>query len=153
MVHLQLKTTLNCIVWHRKILHEKCLLVFHRESDYARLYELLFFLSHLSPSIYLSLYAALGDQLSVKMGIEVKTSLTNLGLYIVHGFWPESGIFVFHKKKDTVQRHISRGAEWSKFQLHSTFQRGVKRPQTMSSILVKTTANNELNFGQNDRNK
>ena len=80
MVHLQLKTTLNCIVWHRKILHKKCLLVFHRESDYARLYELLFFLSHLSPSIYLSLYAALSDQLSVKMGIEVKTSLTNLGL-------------------------------------------------------------------------
>ena len=41
-------------------------------------------------------------------------------------------------KKDTIRKGISRGAEWRKFQLHSTFQRGVKRPQRMSRISVKT---------------
>ena len=40
-------------------------------------------------------------------------------------------------KNETRQKHISRGAEWRKFQLHSTFQRAGRRPQTMTSILVK----------------
>ena len=30
------------------------------------------------------------------------------------------------------------GTDWHKFQLHSTFQQGINRPQTMTSISVKT---------------
>ena len=41
-------------------------------------------------------------------------------------------------KNDSMQKDIVRGAEWHKFQLHSTFQLGVKRTQTMTSISVKT---------------
>ena len=37
-------------------------------------------------------------------------------------------------KKDTRQKHSSRGAYWCKFQLHSTFQRGVKGAQRKASI-------------------
>ena len=37
-----------------------------------------------------------------------------------------------------MQKRISRGAEWCKFQLHSTFRQGVNGPQRMSSISVKT---------------
>ena len=42
------------------------------------------------------------------------------------------------EENDIMQKDMSRGAEWSRFQLHSTFQRGVKRAQK-----------NELNFNQN----
>ena len=41
-------------------------------------------------------------------------------------------------KKDTMQKHISRGAEWRKFQLQTTFQLGEKGAQKMTSISVKT---------------
>ena len=40
---------------------------------------------------------------------------------IVHGFWPKSAILT-SAKKDTIRKGISRGAEWRKFQIHSTFQ-------------------------------
>ena len=44
----------------------------------------------------------------------------------------------FGKKNDSMRKRISIGAEWSKFQLRSTFHFGVKGPQKMTSILVKT---------------
>ena len=40
--------------------------------------------------------------------------------------------------KDTMGKGISRGAEWHKIQLHSTFHFREKGAQTMTSILVKT---------------
>ena len=48
-------------------------------------------------------------------------------------------------KKDTIVKGISRGAEWTKFQLHSTFQWGImsaerNRIETMDWSMV---------FGQN----
>ena len=39
--------------------------------------------------------------------------------YYSHGFWPETLTLA---KMDTIQRPLTRGAEWCKFQLHSTFQ-------------------------------
>ena len=42
-------------------------------------------------------------------------------------------------KKDTILKSISRGTKLSKFQLHSTFHCGVKGPQKITSISVKTT--------------
>ena len=56
----------------------------------------------------------------------------------------------------TIGKGISRGAEWCKFQLHSTFQRGVRGPQRMTSILVKmpdyspwfSARNRESDFGK-----
>ena len=43
-----------------------------------------------------------------------------------------------HFTKHIMQKHISRGAERHKFQLHSTFHLGVKSPQRMTSISAKT---------------
>ena len=40
--------------------------------------------------------------------------------------------------KDSIGKSISRGAEWRKFQLRSTFHFGVKAPQKMTSISAKT---------------
>ena len=37
-----------------------------------------------------------------------------------------------------IGKSISRGAEWRKFQLYSTFHLGVKGPQRMTSISAKT---------------
>ena len=53
-------------------------------------------------------------------------------LAIAHGFRPKTET-VTSAKKYTIQRHISRGIEWRKFQLYNTFQCGV----------------NDLSFGQN----
>ena len=45
---------------------------------------------------------------------------------IVNGFGPKSENFDF-AKSDANGKSISRGAEWHKFQLHSTFQWGVMK--------------------------
>ena len=45
-------------------------------------------------------------------------------LTIVHGFRAETKKFA-SSKKDIIGKGISRGAEWHKFQLRSSFQRGV----------------------------
>ena len=47
----------------------------------------------------------------------------------------------FGKKNATMQKSISRDEEWCKFQLHSTFDFGVKGLQRMTSISVKTPDN------------
>ena len=49
------------------------------------------------------------------------TSIWSKRLIIVHGFRPKSENF-YLAKKDTIGKSISRGAEWHKFQLRSTFQ-------------------------------
>ena len=41
-------------------------------------------------------------------------------------------------KKDTIWKGISRGTEWRKFQLHSTFHCRVNGPQIMTSFSVNT---------------
>ena len=40
---------------------------------------------------------------------------------------------------DIIGKGISRGAEWRKFQLHSTFHRGVKGPRKVTQILKAKT--------------
>ena len=55
-------------------------------------------------------------------------SISAKTLTIVHGFQPETENFDM-AEKDTRRKHISRGVEWRKFHLHSTFHREVKRPQ------------------------
>ena len=64
------------------------------------------------------------------------------------GFWPEIENFDFGKK-NTIGKGISRGAEWRKFQLHSTFHFGVNGPQRMTSISAKTPYYSPWFSGQN----
>ena len=74
-----------------------------------------------------------------------------LDLYMVFGQKHESEwCNAFRQESKPVyfmQMHISRGAEQHKFQLHSTFQRGVKGPQRMTSISVKTPDCKSMVFG------
>ena len=51
-------------------------------------------------------------------------------------------------EKDTMDKPTSRGAEWRKFYVHSTFQCGVKEAQIMSSNSVKTPDYSPMGFGQ-----